>query len=124
MTKTYIETIGVKPTGTYYSFTQTEIDKLVVDFVENRTGFELDLTVGCLDENYDVYISWNDGSEAFTTTYQSFEDDSSNPIGISTEEDFMNRDNIFQEIFGVTAIGYECNFDTVETEYTLFIPNN
>jgi len=119
----YIKQIGIKPTGEFYSFTQTEINKLVREFVKSRTGFDLDLTVGCLDEPYDVYISWNDESEELLEAFASHQENSDNPLGLHPEEDFMNRDHIFQEIFGVQVIGYECNFELEEEEYTLFIPN-
>ena len=122
---TYIEATGIKPSGTYYAFSQKEINKLVIDFVMKRTGFVLDLEVGCLDEIYDVYVSWKDQEEDLIDAFESFETSQVNkgtgyrPLYLSVEEDFTNRDTIFQEIFGTESIGYACEGYGEKTQYVI-----
>lgn len=123
MTK-YIENKGIKPTGIFYTFTQAEIDKLVVDFVKEKTGFVLDLTVGCLDEIYDVYLTWRDEDEDLIYSFEEFETLKGNegngyrPLYLSKEEDFLNRDSIFEKMFGTDSIGYACEGYGDKVEYT------
>lgn len=121
----YIENKGIKPSGVYYTFSQEEIEKLIIDFVKEKTGFVLNLTVGCLDEFYDVYVAWEDQDEDLIDSFEAFETlqeykgNNYRPLYLSKEEDFLNRDAIFQEMFGSESIGYACEVSEGNFQYTI-----
>jgi len=126
----FLETKNSKPAGVYYQFTEEEITKLVVDFVAEQTGAKLDLRVSCLDEEYDVYVHWDEeDAEKFEKTASEELQKAVSDFGITESEDFMNRDTIFEKMFKSESIGYECNTwveesnDKVESQFTFYVKN-
>lgn len=111
---TYIEQANVKPYGTIYRLTQEQVDDLVKGFVKEKIGVDLNLTISCYEEDYDMYVEWDD-EECDEEVYEKATD-----FGLNPDESFMNRDYLFQAIFGSENIGYR-HEDQFEEEFYEFI---
>lgn len=123
MNQPYIQQKGYKPLGEIYRFKEEELEQILIDFVKEKTGLELKLQLGCLDEEYDVYVRWDiddyeDIDEAFTPE----EWKRINEVGLSTEEDFMNRDLLLSQVFGSDFVSITFDFESDENEYEVFVP--
>lgn len=113
----YAEKKKVQPVGVIYQFTQKEIDGLVESYVKEKTGLDLNLRVGCFDDNrHDVFVSWEiEDLDEFEDTITLEQEKKIEELGLSYQEDFMNRDNLFEAIFNTKVIGYFC-YDDHETD--------
>lgn len=126
-----IEQLKVKPIGKIFTYTQDDIDELIIDFVELKTGFVLNLKVDCFGEPSDVLIEWLfDGSDddnklfddyrKFETDMQSF-DSSYVPLNISVNESFENRKNILSRLFQSELIDLEYVNDDGLPYYNIYV---
>lgn len=114
---------GYKPSGEIYILSQEEINKLVNEYVKEKVGIELNLKVSCLDEEYDVYIEWNE-EEEIEEIYSDEQLKKIEELGLQPEEDFINRDNLIQAIFGSKDASIIALLELQEETYEVFVPYN
>ncbi len=99
--QSYVQKKGHQPKGDLFTFEGSVLQQLIIEFVKERAGVELDLKLDCLDEGYDVYVHWNtDAYEDLDESFTEAQWDAINEIGLNPEEDFLNRDALLQQLFG------------------------
>jgi hypothetical protein len=121
MNQPYIRQKGYKPMGEIYRFKEEELQQIFIDFVKEQTGLELKLQLGCLNEAYDVYVRWDiDDYEDIDDAFTPEEWERINKVGLSTEEEFVNRDLLLSQVFGSDFASVTIDFES--EEYEVFVP--
>lgn len=121
----FIDKKDIKPVGTVYRLKEEELKQLFVDYAKEKTGLILNLNVGCYEEPYDVYVSFQVGTDeqdiddVFTTE----EWDEISNIGIHPEEEFMNRDILLEKVFGSEGVSASLlsSDETEDVTYEIFV---
>ncbi|QST02600.1 hypothetical protein IMZ31_18810 (plasmid) [Pontibacillus sp. ALD_SL1] len=78
-----------------FEFTGREFADLLQKFVNEKTGHNVSLTVGCYEEDYDVHVAILDEDELDDDVYEAIRG-----LGLHPEEEFVNRDILLEKIFG------------------------
>ncbi|PGK51940.1 hypothetical protein CN918_29555 [Priestia megaterium] len=122
----YFENRGFTTNGMLYSISREQLNKLVRDFVFERTGARLQLEIN--DDTFDMWVAWNaEDAEKFKATASYEQRLAVSAFGIQSQDNKKNRDAIFQQMFKTKYIDYRIDasvLNEMENHYEFIVKDN